>query len=327
MYNLAIIIPIYQVLPYIYECVNSLRSQYSQSFQYIFVDDGCPEESLTIAVNAFPVFFAAKNVSIIRQKNGGVSTARNNALAKIDAKYFTFIDADDVILNGYTDLVVGSIEQYDVDIIEFNFTRFVDRLPAVRNTAAKIRYKGDVELVRNAIFGEANWYCWRRIFKAETFAHLSFIEGIFLQDIVYCSQALLEDVNILVLDNILVGYRDNPTGVTNVFDCNNEMLTEKWRYSFQELYKKIDSDHRFDFRISAWVDALVVKKSPNIYLKRIKTAEFPKNYFSRCRHILKYSMGEKRLRQLFMLTLPTVYYWLARLSAGYKFPLIRNHMR
>ena len=76
---ISVIIPIYNVEKYLERCLDSVISQDYDNLEIILVDDGATDDSGKIAEN-----YAAKDdrIIVIHQKNGGLSNARNNGLAK-----------------------------------------------------------------------------------------------------------------------------------------------------------------------------------------------------------------------------------------------------
>lgn len=70
----SIIIPIYNVAPYLSECIQSVLTQSYENLDIILVDDGSSDESLEIALE-----FAKKDkrIFVISKPNGGQATARN----------------------------------------------------------------------------------------------------------------------------------------------------------------------------------------------------------------------------------------------------------
>ncbi len=88
----SIIIPVYNVEPYICQCVDSILNQSFLDFELILVDDGSPDLCPAICDQ-----YAEKDsrVIVVHQRNGGLSDARNAGLKIANGKYVVFIDADD----------------------------------------------------------------------------------------------------------------------------------------------------------------------------------------------------------------------------------------
>lgn len=90
----SIIIPVYNVAPYLRECLDSVLAQTFTDWEAICVDDGSTDGSGNIIDE-----YAVKDVrfKVIHQKNSGVSAARNAALKVAAGEWVTFLDADDRI--------------------------------------------------------------------------------------------------------------------------------------------------------------------------------------------------------------------------------------
>ena len=91
---ISIIVPIYNVEKYLHRCIDSILGQTYQDFEVILVDDGSPD-----GCGAICDAYAAKDarISVIHQKNAGVSAARNAGLACARGELVGFVDPDDFI--------------------------------------------------------------------------------------------------------------------------------------------------------------------------------------------------------------------------------------
>ena len=89
---ISVIVPVYKVEKYIYDCINSILAQTFRDFELILVDDGSPDTCGAICDE-----YAARDarVRVIHKKNGGVSSARNAGLDQAAGDYVAFIDSDD----------------------------------------------------------------------------------------------------------------------------------------------------------------------------------------------------------------------------------------
>lgn len=92
--NLSIIIPVYNVEPYIQDCLNPLTKLNDQMIEVIIINDETPDNSMSIIegyVGKIP------NLKIVNQKNKGLSGARNTGLSIAQGKYIFFYDSDDFV--------------------------------------------------------------------------------------------------------------------------------------------------------------------------------------------------------------------------------------
>ena len=88
----SIIIPVYNISNYISECVNSVLKQSFKDYEIILVNDGSIDDSFNICLNYSKKY---KNVRLINQQNGGLSSARNAGINQAEGDYLLFLDGDD----------------------------------------------------------------------------------------------------------------------------------------------------------------------------------------------------------------------------------------
>lgn len=94
--SLSVIIPVYNVEPYIEKCLRSLEDQDidKEEYEIICVNDGSPDNSREVISGLQKEYC---NIILIDQENHGVSLARNNGIARASGKYLLFIDPDDYV--------------------------------------------------------------------------------------------------------------------------------------------------------------------------------------------------------------------------------------
>ena len=114
---LSIIVPIFNVEPYLEICLRSLVGQTLRDIEIILIDDGSTDHSGEIAQG-----FADRDsrIRLVRQRNHGQGMARNRGLDMANGKYIAFVDSDDwVILSAYERLVAVA-ERFEVDMVMGN---------------------------------------------------------------------------------------------------------------------------------------------------------------------------------------------------------------
>lgn len=94
MEQVSIIVPVYNALPYLTQCLDSILAQHFKDFQLILIDDGSTDGSGAVC-EAYKQ--KDERICVIHQENQGVSMARNEGLHWARGKYVMFIDPDDWI--------------------------------------------------------------------------------------------------------------------------------------------------------------------------------------------------------------------------------------
>ena len=95
-YMVSVIVPVYNSEKYIEECVQSVEKQTYDinKIQIVLINDGSKDNSLNVCKELAK---QNTNITIIDQKNSGVSVARNEGMKKAEGKYILFLDSDDML--------------------------------------------------------------------------------------------------------------------------------------------------------------------------------------------------------------------------------------
>lgn len=88
----SVIIPLYNKAPYVAKAIGSVLSQTFTDYELVIMDDGSKDDSFEVARNRIQ---GRNFCHLYKQKNAGVSMARNNAVALSRGDYLCFLDADD----------------------------------------------------------------------------------------------------------------------------------------------------------------------------------------------------------------------------------------
>ena len=124
--KLSIIVPIYNVAPYLRKCVDSLLAQDISDYEIILVDDGSTDYSGVIAdeiSNAFRLSPLASRLTlrVIHQSNAGLSAARNSGLSVAQGEYIMFVDSDDYLQPNVLGALMEQVERDNLDVLRFRY--------------------------------------------------------------------------------------------------------------------------------------------------------------------------------------------------------------
>lgn len=95
-YKFSIIVPVYNAEAFLEECIESVIKQsigFKENVQLILVNDGSKDNSGEMCEKYFQRF--PENIIYIDKENGGVASARNSGMEKIEGEYTAFLDSDD----------------------------------------------------------------------------------------------------------------------------------------------------------------------------------------------------------------------------------------
>ena len=287
---ISIIIPVYNVAPYLRCSLDSVISQTFVEFEAILIDDGSTDESGIICDE-----YADKDnrFIVIHQENGGLSSARNTGLKTCSGEYLCFLDSDDYYESDFLQTMYDCIKNSDYDFVSCaaNFVDEKNKLIRRNNyTLERAELRGDLfdyyyhsNLIEDA--------AWNKIYRRELFEGLRFKEGIIYEDSEIIIRLLKKARAALFIKEYKYNYRIRKGSILN--------------YEGSEIGNK-----RFSLRK---LDSLVMYESVANELKDTKYECY--SYKSMIRNCAQYSVDilsldreeRKRARQTIF-----HYYYLAR---------------
>ena len=118
MKKVSVIIPTYNAENTILKCINSIVKQTYKKIEIIIIDDGSTDSTLN-KLNDL-----AKNddrIIIKKQRNSGVSVARNNGINIASGDYILFVDSDDWLEKTMIEKMIITAQKENTDIVRCNF--------------------------------------------------------------------------------------------------------------------------------------------------------------------------------------------------------------
>ena len=111
---ISVIVPAYNVAPYLPNCLDSLLAQTYSNMQIIVVDDGSTDHTWNIAeeyAERFP-----DKVKCLHQENGGVSRARFVGISAAEGDWIGFTDGDDEVEPEMYQRLLDNAKKFQADI-------------------------------------------------------------------------------------------------------------------------------------------------------------------------------------------------------------------
>ena len=108
----SVIVPVYNVYPYLRDCVQSVQAQSYQNWELLLVDDGSTDGSGELCDE---LTAEDGRIQVFHKPNGGQSDARNVGLQQTQGKYFYLLDSDDLIRSTAFDQFVERCEADGAD--------------------------------------------------------------------------------------------------------------------------------------------------------------------------------------------------------------------
>lgn len=185
MIKLSIILPVYNVAKYLDKCINSLLNQTIKELEFIFVNDGTPDNSVEI-IKKYQK--QDKRIKLIEKENGGQASARNLGLKHAKGEYIAFLDSDDYVSEDMYEILYNRAKKDDLDIVICNYyLTYPDRIEEFKNNITNKKEK-NINIKEYITLSPCPW---NRIFKRSFLENqeFNFPEGIIYED--YASIPLL----------------------------------------------------------------------------------------------------------------------------------------
>ncbi len=290
----SIIVPIYNVEPYLPKCLDSLICQTYKNIEIICVNDGSPDNSLVI-LDAYAK--KDERIRIISQENKGASEARNNALNNANGEYIMFVDGDDWIDTDTIEIAFNTLKEHNADVVMWDYVREFENASLPKNIYKenKIFKDGDIRLLHRKFAGpvgselkvpenaDALVTIWGKLYK-KSFILDNSIKFTDLKEIGTCEDGLFNfEVFYHIKKAVYINkhfnhYRkDNEGSITSVYKENLVAQHENLHAHFKDIIDKYDLDDGFKKALSNRIALELVGYGLNILhqkkdrIKKIKS--------------------------------------------------------
>lgn len=238
---ISIIVPVYNVAPYIERCLRSVMGQtYTGDVECLLVDDCGNDDSMTIAERMIGAYKGPIQFRILlHEHNRGLSAARNTGTDAAIGDYIFYLDSDD-------ELTTDCIEKLANPLIEDKTIEMVMGNRIVRSDCNSIfvPYKKgsklhdeDVissEAVRSYLFDrwEYKGNVWNKLIKKKFLIHnqLFFKEGLLFEDLLWNFYVMKYLSHLCVISDVTYIYLKRPNSIMTGTSREKELRHKKMIY-------------------------------------------------------------------------------------------------
>lgn len=176
---ISIILPVYNVKPYLEECINSIINQTYKNIEIIIVDD-CSTDGSNLICEKYKEL--DNRIKVIHDdENHGLSYARNKGLDICSGKYINFIDSDDYVSSDFIEKLYNSIISNEADIsVCGSYNLKNDSTTPIGDIRAYNSVYNGKELLKNCSINTA---VWNKLYKADIWKELRFDYGKLHEDL------------------------------------------------------------------------------------------------------------------------------------------------
>lgn len=218
---MSIIIPVYNVRPYLREALEGVILQTYQNIEAIIVDDGSNDGSGAVCEE-----FAEcdPRIKLIRQENLGLSAARNRGLDAAAGELIAFLDPDDAYYPRMIEVMVETMVRGGADIVVCGFRTFHTRgrMPRPDSEAAGrvLECSGNGAL-REMLAGRIDTAVWEKLYRAKLWEGIRFPEGQVYEGTRTTYKILQKAERVLILPQKLVMHRVRSGSITQTESAEN----------------------------------------------------------------------------------------------------------
>lgn len=218
MVTISVIIPVFNVEKYLYECLDSVVNQTFNDIEIICVNDGSTDNSLNILKE---YEHKDSRIKIISQENKGIGASRNIALENACGEYVYFMDSDDYLnINAFEKL--NELLKYKPDFIMFKINNFDEKTNEIidddhYNMPYLKKRVGNTSFNYNDVDDFALNLCVcspGNLFNRQFISDIRFNENLLFEDNVFFTEALFNAKNIYFYDEYLYNRRRRSDSTT-----------------------------------------------------------------------------------------------------------------
>lgn len=136
----SVVVPIYNVEPYLDRCIRSIVRQTYENLQIILVDDGSPDACPQICDRWEQ---DDSRIEVIHKSNSGLGLSRNAGLTKARGKYVCFVDSDDYIHETAIQKLYERADKVQADVCYYGCVDVINGVYSEKQPPQKIFYEGE----------------------------------------------------------------------------------------------------------------------------------------------------------------------------------------
>lgn len=243
-YKCSLIVPVYNVERYLEKCLFSLVNQTLKDIEIILVNDGSTDSSLLIAQSFSNKY---KNIKIITQENGGLSSARNTGIKNANSEFLAFVDSDDYIDLTMIERMYNTAILQNADIVVCDMKYVFNDHESFSSGGTFTNFSANEE---PELIGINNSAC-NKLFKSNLFDDVSFPEGLWYEDLATIPILYIKANKVVKINEVFYYYLQREDSIAHtlnskifhVYDAIKIIETYVNTHIFENKSKYIDVLH------------------------------------------------------------------------------------
>lgn len=262
MYEIAVIVPVYNVEAYLNRCLDSILKQSFMDFLLILVDDGSFDKSGEICEQ-----YACldKRIKVIHQNNQGLSAARNRGIEWVldntACEWITFIDSDDWVHKDYLKALYSGVLKAQVDICACCYRE-------TGNVMIEDKDIQDCFLDQVCVISPDDFMCldnkyvgkisvWAKIYNIRLFREIRFPVGKIFEDLYITHKLLFSCEKISFFEEDLYYYFLSPKSITRKEWTPRKLDEIQGFDEYIDFFEKSNHEKVLEFARRSYIESLI----------------------------------------------------------------------
>lgn len=242
--SISIIVPVYNVEPYVEDSIRSvMRQTYEGPMECIIVDDCGTDNSMDIVEKLVADYNGPISFNILHHEhNRGLSAARNTGMDVAKGGYLFFLDSDDELSDDCIEILTEPLKTECFDVVMGNVRCFKTlssgEKESIKNHLELSISKDmplDSSMMMRTIYQWKNMTAWNRLFRTYFIRqnHLHFKEGLLYEDQLWSFQIACLASSFYVSSNITYHYRWREGSIAHPYD--NQKYIKNLQIAIKEM--------------------------------------------------------------------------------------------
>ncbi|MBR4456598.1 MAG: glycosyltransferase family 2 protein [Solobacterium sp.] len=246
MRRVSVIVPVYNVAPYLKRCIESLLDQTMKEIELILVDDGSTDGSEAICDE-----YAERNpgICVIHTPNQGLASARNTGIDAAESEYIMFADSDDYVEPDFCRIPYECAVKNHADLVIFGYSRtgFKDHKQPFTHEEGWLADRQAQYLLHHGMACVA----WNKLYRRSLFETIRYPEGRVYEDFGTTYKLLHKADSIFYLNTRLYHYCYRVSSLSNhrigrseldSFELSLEQIRSLAEWNYPEIAQEVKDD-------------------------------------------------------------------------------------
>lgn len=213
----SVIIPVYNVQPYLCEALNSVIHQTYENLEIIIIDDGSTDGSGKICDE-----YAERDprIKVFHQENKGLSNARNTGLDWMTGEVVAFLDPDDAYEFTFIEKLKTAMDRERADLAVCKYTVYYTTEKMIRGIRENLEPQMSagvydrIDMLVALSDRRVNASVWNKLYKRKLWEEIRFQDGHVCEDNEASYRVINESRKTVVVDSPLYYHRNRPGSIT-----------------------------------------------------------------------------------------------------------------